>query len=252
MLDRPRRRPRDLLAGAFAKYHAEGVVTEVEEVTATMRHIRFVADEPIGLPYTPGQHVRVQINDPFSLYGLLRPVETLRTYSIWDYSPARRAIDLRVHLYEGDGIGVRWAREARVGDPLTFWGPQGDFVTRAAPYHLFVGEETASVAFGPMIRGLTPGQPVYGVLESEDAGDEPPCPGGLHRVYRRGASPVSSRVLLDALAALDLPDEPGAAYLAGEARTCQSARDHLVRDRGWPRTSIKVKPFWTPDKRGLH
>ncbi|MFI0419111.1 siderophore-interacting protein [Spongiactinospora sp. 9N601] len=254
MLDRPRRRPRDLLAGAFAKYHAEGVVTEVGEVTGTMRYIRFVANEPIGSPYTPGQHVRVQINDPFSLYGLLRPVETLRTYTIWDYAPAQRAIDLRIHLYPGDGIGVRWAREARVGDPLTFWGPQGDFVTRAAPYHLFAGEETASVAFGPMIRALGPGEPVYGVLESETADDEPPCPGseGLRRVYRRGASAVSSRVLLDALTALDLPDEPGAAYLAGEARTCQLARDHLVRDRGWPRTSIKVKPFWTPGKRGLH
>ncbi len=50
----------------------------------------------------------------------------------------------------------------------------------------------------------------------------------------------------------DLPGGPGAAYVAGEARTCQMVRDHLVRERDWPRTSIKVKPFWAPGKRGLH
>jgi len=29
-------------------------------------------------------------------------------------------------------------------------------------------------------------------------------------------------------------------------------RRTVVRERGWNRRSIKVKPFWTPDKRGLH
>ncbi|GAA4203302.1 hypothetical protein GCM10022252_60750 [Streptosporangium oxazolinicum] len=54
------------------------------------------------------------------------------------------------------------------------------------------------------------------------------------------------------MADLDLPGGEGAAYVAGEARTCQMVRDHLVRERNWPRTSIKVKPFWTPGKRGPH
>ena len=26
---------------------------------------------------------------------------------------------------------------------------------------------------------------------------------------------------------------------------------HLVHDRGWPRRSAIVKPFWTPGKRGM-
>ncbi|WP_245668028.1 SIP domain-containing protein [Actinomadura macra] len=37
----------------------------------------------------------------------------------------------------------------------------------------------------------------------------------------------------------------------GEARTVQAVRAHLVGDRGWPRRSVLVKPFWTPGKRGL-
>jgi NADPH-dependent ferric siderophore reductase len=48
----------------------------------------------------------------------------------------------------------------------------------------------------------------------------------------------------------DLP-EPGIAYLAGEARTIQALRTHLVQDRGWPRQSVITKPFWTPGKKGM-
>ena len=35
-----------------------------------------------------------------------------------------------------------------------------------------------------------------------------------------------------ALRALHLPAEPGVAYVAGEARDCQSARRHLIAERG--------------------
>ncbi|MEU4408898.1 siderophore-interacting protein [Streptosporangium sp. NPDC023963] len=248
------RRTRNPLASAFAKYVAEATVTEAEPVTPTLRRIRLVADGPITFPYAPGQHIRIQINDPLSVYGILRPAETLRTYTIWEFVPEERALELRVHLYEGEGIGLKWAREVRPGEPVTFWWPQGDFFVRDAPFHLFVGEETASAAFGPMIRQLGPSARVHGVLESESAEHDVSVPGPhrLRRVHRAGAPAAASRTLLAAVAGLDLPGGAGAAYVAGEARTCQMVRDHLVRERNWPRTSIKVKPFWTPGKRGLH
>ncbi|MFC4057541.1 siderophore-interacting protein [Planomonospora corallina] len=245
---------RNPLAGAFAKYVVTAAVAETEPVTPTMRRIRLVADGPIAFPYTPGQHIRIQLKDPLSVSGILRPADTLRTYTIWDFQPSERALELRAHLYEGDGIGLAWARTVRPGDPVTFWWPQGDFFTREAPYHVFIGEETASAAFGPMIRGLGASARVYGVLESDSPEHDLPMPGPhrLHRVHRHGAPTASSRALLTAVAALDLPGNAGAAYVAGEARTCQMIRDYLVRQRNWSRTSIKVKPFWTPGKRGLH
>lgn len=198
--------------------------------------------------------MRIQINDPLSLRGMLKPADTLRTYTIWEYEPRERAIELRVHLYGGDGIGLRWAQQARPGDPVTFWGPQGDFTLRDADFHVFVGEETAACAFGPLIRALGPRARVYGVLESDRPGDELPMPGPhrLRRVHRHGASAVASPVLLAGLAGLELPGNTGAAYVAGEARTCRLVRNHLVREHNWPRTAIKVKPFWAPGKRGLH
>ncbi|GAA3557154.1 hypothetical protein GCM10022419_042270 [Nonomuraea rosea] len=251
--------PRNPLASAFAKYVMEAKVTDAGLVTPSMRRIRLVTGAPIGFPYRAGQHIRVQINDPLSVRGVLRPADTLRTYTIWDFDRDARALELRAHLYgppgDGDGIGLRWAREAAPGDAVTFWWPQGDFFVRdEAPFHLFAGDETASVAFGPMLRGLGPGAEVHGVLESESAEHDPPMQGPheLRRAHRRGAPAASSKTLLDAVAALDLPGNAGAAYLAGEARTCRLIRDHLVRERNWPRTSIKIKPFWAPGKRGLH
>lgn len=247
---------RNPLHGLVSKYAVDATVAEVGQVTPTMKRIRLVAEAPIEFPYAPGQHVRVQINDPLSMYGLLHPLETLRTYTIWDFDREARSLELRAHLYDGDGIGLTWARGVQAGDPVTFWWPKGDFFVRDAGFHVFVGEETASVAFGPMLRSLDESARVYGVVESDDADNDPPLPGPhrLHRVHREGASAASSTVMLDAVTRLDLPEpgDTGAAYVAGEARTCQLVRDHLVRDRGWPRKSIKVKPFWAPGKRGLH
>jgi len=230
----------------------EATITVAEQATPAMRRIRLETDQPIGFSYTPGQHIRIQLKDPLSVPGILRPADTLRTYTIWDFD--ERSLELRVHLYEGDGIGLRWARTARPGERVTFWWPRGDFFTREAAYHVFVGEETASAAFGPMLRALGDSAEVCGVLESADPEHDLPMPEArpLRRVHRRGASAASSQVLLSAVAQLDLPGNAGAAYVAGEARTCQMVRDFLVRERDWPRTSIKVKPFWAPGKRGLH
>jgi NADPH-dependent ferric siderophore reductase len=243
-------RTRNPLAGVFGKYAMEATITHAEPVTPAMRRIRLETDRPIAFPYRPGQHIRVQLKDPLSVPGILRPADTLRTYTIWDFG--ERSLELRIHLYEGDGAGLRWAREARTGDRVTFWWPQGDFFTREAAFHAFIGEETASAAFGPMIRALGPTAEVYAVLESEAPEHDLPMPAAVRRVHRRGVPAASSRVLLAAVAELDLPGNAGAAYVAGEAGTCRLVRDFLVRERNWPRTSIKVKPFWAPGKRGLH
>lgn len=242
---------RDRLVG---KYAMAATITAAEPVNPAMRRIRLETDQPIAFAYTPGQHVRIELKDPLSVSGILRPGDTLRTYTIWELAPDRKAIELRVHLYGGDGIGLAWARAAEPGDRVTFWWPQGDFFTREADFHVFIGEETAAAAFGPMIKGLGGSAEVHGVLESEAPEHDLPMPGNppLHRVHRHGAPAVASKTLLAAVAGLDLPGNTGAVYVAGEAKTCQMVRDFLVRERNWPRRSIKVKPFWAPGKRGLH
>jgi NADPH-dependent ferric siderophore reductase len=70
-------------------------------------------------------------------------------------------------------------------------------------------------------------------------------------LYRDGRSAEASAPLLEAARRLELPREPGAVYLAGEARTVQMLRRHFVSERGWPRQLVRSKPFWAPGKRGL-
>jgi NADPH-dependent ferric siderophore reductase len=102
-----------------------------------------------------------------------------------------------------------------------------------------------------MLRALPANAAAYGVIEVDEEGDRLPLERDLRWLYRHGAPAASSQSLVDGLARLDLPAQPGVAYLAGEARTIQMLRRHLVEERGWPRQAIVTKPFWTPGKRGL-
>jgi NADPH-dependent ferric siderophore reductase len=229
-------------------------VSEVEQVTARMRRIRLADSRLTSLPLVPGQHLRVVVKELFSRETLLRLIyrDFLRQYSVWDYDRRAGTIDLCV-LEHGDGPGASWSRQVKGGDEVSFVGPEGKFTLQPAAYHLFVGEETAQVAFGAMLRALPHQATVHGVIEVDEEADRLPL---VHReamnwLSRHGASAERSATLIDALRSLELPAEPGHAYIAGEAKTCAAARRHLIDDRGWPARSISTKPFWTPGKRGL-
>jgi NADPH-dependent ferric siderophore reductase len=102
-----------------------------------------------------------------------------------------------------------------------------------------------------MLRALPAEAAAYGSIEVDTADDRLPLAREVQWLYRQGASAASSASLMRGLAALELPDQPGVAYLAGEARTIQMLRQHLVSDRGWPRQAVVTKPFWVPGRRGL-
>lgn len=226
-------------------------VTHVEQAASRTRLIRAAGPDLKGLRWIPGQQVRVLVNGPVHTFGdLVRT--TLRTYSVWSYEDDR--VELCVYQHSDGGPGTRWAYSLEPGDEISFRAPEGRFVLdEHAPYHLFVGEETAAVAFGAMLRALGPEAETYAVLEAGDEAARLELPGPARTTWAdRGELPAAdSAVLLGALRAAPLPEHPGAAYVAGEARTCQSVRAHLVRERGWPRRAVVVKPFWAPGRRGL-
>jgi NADPH-dependent ferric siderophore reductase len=225
-------------------------ITHVGQAAARTRLIRAAGPDLEDLHWIPGQQVRVLVNGPVhSLGDLLRT--TLRTYSVWSYEKDQLELCVFEH---GDGPGASWARGLEPGDEISFRRPEGRFVLdSAAPYHLFVGEEAATVAFGAMLGALPSDAEAYAVLEAGEPLDRLTLPGHARTswVDRGTASAADSARLVTALRETELPAHPGVAYVAGEARTCQSVRAHLVRERGWPRRSVLVKPFWAPGKRGM-
>ncbi|MBX6722207.1 MAG: siderophore-interacting protein [Dactylosporangium sp.] len=211
-------------------------VTDVEKITPRMRRIRLAGESLRSLEWTPGQHIRVRVD-----------ALALRTYSVWDFGNGH--LDLCVLDHPAGGPGARWSRQVRTGHRVAFTRPQGRLVLREhAPYHLFIGDETACPAFGAMLRALPPAARSRVIVEVDGPEDVPPLPpaGEVRWVRRDGTDALTA-----AVRALDLPTEPGVAYVAGEARACQAVRRHLIAERGWPRTAVVVKPFWTPGRRGL-
>ncbi|MEV0248946.1 siderophore-interacting protein [Nocardia sp. NPDC050712] len=249
---RDERRARGLGDRLLDRFFSTAHVLETERIAARMIRIRLGGEALRALSFRPGQQVRIATGDQ-AADGLFARVGDLRTYSVWHFDQEAGQLHLCV-LDHGDGPGARWGRAAEVGDQVRFRGPEGSFTLRPdAPYHLFAGEETASVAFGPMLREIPGDVAVYGAIETSTAADRLPLPRAaeLAQPLRGDASAAGSAILLDAVRALELPSAPGVAYLAGEARTIQQIAKHLVQERHWPRKAILTKPFWTPGKRGM-
>lgn len=242
-------RPRRIGGRVLTAISVTGEVTAIEPVAEHLRRIRIEGDEVARLTWTPGQQVRVHVSDLLDPHNWRRPRDILRTYSIWRYDGG---LELCVLDHDTGGPGARWARELRTGQPVTFGRPEGSFVlTSDAPYHVFAGEETAAVAFGAMLAALPGSTPAYSLIEVAGPGDRLPLARDVPWLYRDGRPAVASASLLEAARRLELPNEPGVAYLAGEARTVQLLRRHFVSERGWPRQAVRTKPFWAPGKRGL-
>jgi NADPH-dependent ferric siderophore reductase len=221
-------------------------VTSVEALGPRMRLLRLEGPQTRDLRWIPGQQVRVIVAGASSALDWL--MGTLRTYSVWNYD----GVSLELVAFDhAEGPGAAWARAAAVGDEVTLMKPQGDFTLRPTGFHLFVGEETASVALGAMLRAVPTAEKAVAVIEVQEAADALPLVGDVRWHYRGSASAADSKSLVEAVRAVMLPDEPGVAYLAGEARTIQAVRSYLVKERGWPRRSVFTKPFWTSGKTGM-
>jgi NADPH-dependent ferric siderophore reductase len=227
------------------RFVRRATVRTVTPATPWMVDIRLTGPALRDLAWMPGQHVTVLPGSPQNLLQAIR--NGWRDYTVWNYDPAGE-LDLRVVTRGHDGPGARWAAEATPGVEVAVTAPQGRLTARAgARYHLLVGEETASVALGAIARSLPAGDRIHSVIEVDTPADRPALPRAenVHWAYRNGTDAASSPALLTTLRALQLPAEPGLAYVAGEARTCQQIRAHLLRDRGWSRKHILLQAFWT-------
>ena len=237
-----------LVDRVLALHHV--TVTEVELLRPRIRRVRLGGPEITDLACKPGQHIRVRVMNENVMSR-----DMLRTYTIVEINHEEQWLDLLIYQPSDESTpGMDWSRLVAPGDPVTFMGPMGRFVVQPdAPYHLVIGEETAQMAFAAILASVAADTHVAGVIEVMGLAERLDIARGdeIAWTYRGDAPASSSPTLLEAVRALELPEDPGVAYIAGEAMAVAAVRSHLVSERGWPRRTVLTKPFWAPGRKGL-
>lgn len=165
------------------------------------------------------------------------PDPAFRPYTVRAHRPRERELDLDVVLH-GDGPGVRWARSARPGEKVQWFGPRSEFwACPDVDAHLLVGDRTGWPAVAAILDALPAGPPCR-VLVSGDAAPYLPA---------ARLEPVRDS-LLDAVAGCALPAGRVQAWVAGEAGMVRDVRRHLLGSRGIDRADLHSTGYW---RRGM-
>ncbi len=215
-------------------------VVSSDRLSPAMQRLVLTAPELAGLGYQPGQDLMLMVGVAGD-----RPVR--RRYTIAGLDRARRLVTLDV-VRHGDGPGERWVASALPGDRVEAIGPRGKiFLSPAADWHLFAGDESALPAFFAMAEALPTGARALLIIEIPGSADErelvTAADTALTWLHRDGQPAGEPGRLVAATAAAVLPPGRGHAYLAGEARVVLALREALAA-RGMAAGQMSPKAYW--------
>ena len=215
-------------------------VVDSAPLSPGMQRLVLTAPELAGLQYQPGQDMMLMV----AVDGD-RPVR--RRYTIRALDHEQRLLTLDVVRHAG-GPGERWVAAARPGDRIEGIGPRGKiFLTEAADWHLFMGDDSALPAYLTMAGALPAGARALVILEVPGpAGEQDLVTAADAEVtwlHRDGGSAGDPAALVAAAAAVTLPPGRGHAYLAGEATVVLRLRETLAA-RGLAPEQMSPKAYW--------
>jgi NADPH-dependent ferric siderophore reductase len=202
-----------------------------------MRRIRLSSSGLQDFTYQPGQDVMLVLS------GGERPL--CRRYTIRGFDPASRALELNIVAHGVHGPGASWAAETQPGDKVNGVGPRGKiFLDPTADWHLFLGDESAAPGYLHMLEALGGTAPGQAYLEVSSPSDELPTSAtGVTWLYRGDVPAISSTMLADSVAGLELPEGRGHVYIAGEVQIVNAvARACLAR--GLEANQLSPKAYW--------
>ena len=100
-------------------------VKSTRSVTPDIKEVRLELIEPKEIEFQPGQYIQVKCPDPDGDF-------VFRAYSISSKVSEKSEVELIVRLLPG-GVGSTYIHNMKVGDPVTFTGPFGEFVLSDDP-----------------------------------------------------------------------------------------------------------------------
>jgi NADPH-dependent ferric siderophore reductase len=174
----------------------------------------------------------------------------MRTYTIRSWDPAARELTIDFVAHGDDGLAGPWAAAARPGDPMSFFGPGGEYSPSGThDWHLLVGDESALPAIAAALEAVPDGAPVLAVIEVASAEEEQDLtsPGVLDlRWVHRDAHPdrAPGDVLVETVQALDFHPGTPQVFLHGDAGFVRTLRRHVRLDRQVPVTALSASGYW--------
>jgi NADPH-dependent ferric siderophore reductase len=225
------------LANVFVpRFGRAAEVTDVVEVAPALRKVRFAGQALRGVDFRPGQEVEFRVGD-----------RAFRHYTPAHFDSRHGLLDV-IFFHHGEGPGARWAGTLQPGQRVHVLGPGGRFGLQAGARHVLLGDETALGLFVCFTQAA-PGRCLGAVELSTDAQAWPERIGLQLQVAQRTAARG------DALAKwLDSapirPSDNVCFYLVGHTGSIVQLRERLLQ-RGFPRRSVRTKPYWADGKRGL-
>ncbi|WP_127782545.1 siderophore-interacting protein [Rhodococcus sp. X156] len=243
----------------------EVVVTAVSTVTPRMRRVTFAGEgvrtylsgdcEPNVKLFFPDGDAPLDLPvwaNGYQFQGSQRA--RVRTYTVRraDRAAGEMDVDFVRHGHgDGDGaagLAAAWAERAQPGDVLGVLGGGGLTIGRAS-WILLVGDEAALPAMAAIIARRPVDQRGVVLVEVADEAERQDlhAPAGLdvRWLYRNGAAPGSTTLLIDALREVELPvgAEDVRVWVSGESQLALAARKHL-KDKGFDRRRQLVIGYW--------
>ncbi|MCK1788851.1 siderophore-interacting protein [Pseudomonas violetae] len=218
-------------------------VVEVLEVTPRLRRIVVTGVSLFDFPEgRPGQWVKLFLEAGNG------GVPVGRAYSIleWDAQRRRMTFDIAIHC---GGPMSQWAANARIGDRLSLSGPRGGLAeNNPRSWLLLAGDESALAAIQAIMAQTIPEKELHVFIEvstERDIIEIPELPNAEIRwVLRDSEHPEVYSTLYEAIRCSPLPNQPGAAWVAGESGAVKKIRQHLLRERGFNAENLQAAGFW--------
>jgi NADPH-dependent ferric siderophore reductase len=180
--------------------------------------------------------------------------EVTRVWTMRHLDRAKGEADFDFFMREGIGLGLDWAKRARVGDRIGFMLTKSGGSTPGEGFdrHLLFADEAAIPHVSVMLRCLPAGMRVTVIVEVCDAADEQRFESEADLeviwIHRGAAEAGTTDHLLQALKDYGKPE--GRFFVQGfaEARLITDIRRYLREDWGLDHKSCRVSGFWRRGK----
>ena len=184
-----------------------------------------------------------------------RPI--MRTYTVANFRRDQHEIDVDFMLHGGangivDGVAAPWAIQAKVGDPISIFGPgPATFINLQADWFILTADMTALPALTTNLALLPENATGYLVLEilSEEDWQELSVPENMKVLWVINPHAGSdASPLFDTIKKIEWLDGQVAIWTACEFKTMKKIRQYYREDRAVEKSHLYISSYW---KQGL-